>query len=548
MHTAFQVIRKYHHATKHHFHRYARSAGMDWANQPNPFRFYEDTSRVTLPLGDTRSGTQYRALFEPPAAPRPLNITTLSCFLRFSLGLSAWKAAGASRWSLRMNPSSGNLHPTESHVVLPEMAGLESGLYHYSPFWHALELRAPCAPHIRQPLEQYMDIPGFLVALTSIIWRESWKYGERAYRYCNLDAGHALAALALAARLNHWRLLPLSDAGDDQIRTLLGLDRIAWPQLEAEEPDLLCWVCTEKSSSQPPRNLPPDVLQPFRRTVLQGRPNRLSGKVRDWPIIGEVAVAAEKPVTAHGAPALRHMQSLFPPPNLSAQAVIQRRRSGIDFDRHASIPAATFYSILTRTLPDADAAPFEAAPASPRANLLLFVHRVEAVTPGLYLLGRAADQVDRLRPLCRSDFEWQPAQADLPLWRLSAGDLTFEAMTLSCHQEIAAHGVFSVAMLVPFRSVLEHEPYLYRHLFWECGMIGQVLYLEAEAHGLRGTGIGCYFDDPVHELLGLADDHFQCFYHFTIGYAVEDPRLTTLPGYHHLEHPPVTGEHMREFF
>ena len=61
--------------------------------------------------------------------------------------------------------------------------------------------------------------------------------------------------------------------------------------------------------------------------------------------------------------------------------------------------------------------------------------------------------------------------------------------------------------------------------------MGQVLYLEAEAEGARGTGIGCYFDDPVHEVLGLEGREFQSLYHFTIGIPVEDTRLTTLPPY-----------------
>jgi hypothetical protein len=62
-------------------------------------------------------------------------------------------------------------------------------------------------------------------------------------------------------------------------------------------------------------------------------------------------------------------------------------------------------------------------------------------------------------------------------------------------------------------------------------MIGQVLYLEAEAAGLRGTGIGCYFDDPVHEVFGLTGLAYQDLYHFTVGAPVEDARLTTWPSY-----------------
>ena len=72
---------------------------------------------------------------------------------------------------------------------------------------------------------------------------------------------------------------------------------------------------------------------------------------------------------------------------------------------------------------------------------------------------------------------------------------------------------------------------VYRRLFWETGVIGQVLYLEAEAARVRATGIGCYFDDPVHELLGLKDRRFQSLYHFTVGGAVDDPRLTSRPPY-----------------
>jgi hypothetical protein len=62
-------------------------------------------------------------------------------------------------------------------------------------------------------------------------------------------------------------------------------------------------------------------------------------------------------------------------------------------------------------------------------------------------------------------------------------------------------------------------------------MIGQVLYLEAEAAGVRATGIGAYFDDLVHHLFGLTHRQFQSLYHFTLGGHVDDPRLTTLPSY-----------------
>jgi nitroreductase len=106
------------------------------------------------------------------------------------------------------------------------------------------------------------------------------------------------------------------------------------------------------------------------------------------------------------------------------------------------------------------------------------------------------------------------------------------ARRLSCDQDIAADGFFSLGMIAEFDASLQaFGPSFYRHLFWESGVVGQQLYLEAEAAGARATGIGCFYDDPVHELLGIADHSFQSLYHFTVGIPIEDTRLTTEPGY-----------------
>ena len=87
-------------------------------------------------------------------------------------------------------------------------------------------------------------------------------------------------------------------------------------------------------------------------------------------------------------------------------------------------------------------------------------------------------------------------------------------------------------MIADFDASLDRcGPSFYRHLFWESGVVGQVLYLEAEAAGVRGTGIGCFYDDGVHDVLGLTGHAFQSLYHFTVGSPIEDTRLTTEPGY-----------------
>jgi hypothetical protein len=105
------------------------------------------------------------------------------------------------------------------------------------------------------------------------------------------------------------------------------------------------------------------------------------------------------------------------------------------------------------------------------------------------------------------------------------------ARILNCNQAIAGESCFSLGMISEFEDNVHADPWHYRQLHWEAGLIGQVLYLQAEAEGLRGTGIGCYFDDSVHELLGLKSARLQSLYHFTIGLPLTDTRITTLPAY-----------------
>jgi len=134
----------------------------------------------------------------------------------------------------------------------------------------------------------------------------------------------------------------------------------------------------------------------------------------------------------------------------------------------------------------------------------------------------------------RPEFLWQPVPdlpGEMPLYLLIAAKAERTAAQLSCQQPIAATSCFSLAMLGEFDPIVAEQPWVYRELFWEAGAVGQTLYLEAEACFLRGTGIGCFYDDPVHRLLGLKDNRYQSLYHFTVGGALTDGRIASLPPY-----------------
>jgi SagB-type dehydrogenase family enzyme len=532
-----QEIIRYHEETKHHYDRYARSSGyMDWDNQPNPFRFYEDTKSFGLPFLKKDPSALFADLYRRDRNSSPgLGIVSMAGFLELSLGLSAWKAAGKSQWSLRMNPSSGNLHPTEAHLFLPRLEGFDCGIYHYNPLLHALEQRALVDDTVGEDIASHFGCPGFMIGFSSIFWRESWKYGERAFRYCNHDVGHALAAVSFSANLLGWKVSFLSQLSDQELDTMLGFDQTRFDPLEKEHPDLMCWVHSWPSPDIP-RRLPEAIISAFKAASFKGRPNRLSKQPVNWEIIYQTADLTRKPATAAKSCEFADPYEFREEAaDQEAAKIIRQRRSATAFDRKGSMTREQFLSILDKTLPRNDCAPFDVELGDPALHLLIFVHQVEGLTPGLYFLIRNKKALDPIKRLTWSKFGWVQIEKNFPLFLLEKGNFRQQAMMVSCHQEIAGDSAFSLGMIAEFKEPVTINPFAYRQLFWESGMIGQSLYLAAEAHGFRGTGIGCFFDDAVHEILGLADNHYQSLYHFTIGKPVEDSRLTTYPPYHHLK-------------
>lgn len=529
----------YHEATKHHYHRSARSPGfMDWANQPNPFRRFEGAPLTLLPFPGADDSPPYEGLYRPGSVPaRPLDAESLSAFLLYALGLSAWKSFQGSRWELRCNPSSGNLHPTEGYLVTGPVPGLAEvpGVYHYAPREHGLERRTELPGHVWDTISASFPAGTFFVGLSSVQWREIWKYGERAYRYCNHDAGHALAALAYSAAALDWRVVCLDALGDADVARVLGLDRAHdFADAEAEHPDLLAAVVPADSGKPLPATLPEPALRGFDSLAWAGKANRLSAGHVEWEIIEEVNAACRKPRTpARAVPPLRQTAACADETGPSARAIFRQRRSAVAMDGLSTLSADDFFGMLRRTLPDTGLVPWHSLPPDTFVHLVLFVHRVDGLAPGVYLLVRAPRDFQALRAAAASRLFWKEVEGSgLPLYQLGQGNVQTLAARLSCQQAIAGGGAFSASMLARFEApILEAGAWRYPRLFWEAGAIGQVLYLDAEARGMRGTGIGCYFDDPMHEMLGLEGRAFQSLYHFTVGGAVEDARLTTLPPY-----------------
>ena len=546
--SALDIVLAYHERTKHRPSQFAPAPGyMDWDTQPDPFRRFEGAAVLPLDLLPVKPEPRDEsACALGHIAQRPLDRVSISQLFQDALALSAWKQAGSARWPLRVNPSSGNLHPTEGYLVAGPIAGLHPrpAVYHYTPFEHALELRAELSDEAWLEIAAQLPEGAVLVGLTSIHWRESWKYGERAFRYCHHDAGHAIGSVAVSAAGLGWEAKLLESVTDGDLAVLLGVH--VQNGTEAEHADCLLAVFSRGAGftidEQRVFTIPGTVRDELSGARWSGVPNRLSSGHHPWPVIDEVAAATEKlsrPGEAFWSPIVRENSSLeIGNSPIPLRRIIHQRRSAVALDRHTGITRDAFYQILLKVMPGSRQVPFTTLPWRPCVDLLLFVHRVADLTPGLYALVRDPRRKEALESAMDRALAWTRADgcpASLPLFFLEAGDARGAAQQTSCDQEIAADGVFAAAMLSEYRASLEaFGPWFYRRLYWETGVIGQVLYLEAEASGIRGTGIGCFFDDLTHRVFGLTGDRFQVLYHFTMGGPVEDPRLQTHPPYQHL--------------
>jgi len=543
-------VYEYHDRTKHQFQQYARSAGcLDWDSQPDPFRRYGDALTLALDHPASTEKPTYDSLFDTrQRLSAPLSRDSVSRLFYESLAISAWKQAGANRWSLRVNPSSGDLHPTEAYLVAGPIEDLSEGpaVYHYSAYSHALERRVVLTREEWDAIRQNVPTACLLVALVSIYWRESWKYGERAFRYCHHDLGHAIGTVTFAAAALGWKVRLIDSVSDDDLATLLGL-RLQ-EGIEAEHPDCVLVIFPadhDASGKTPYINLPLSLLQRLSAVEFEGSPNTLSGYHHEWPIIDVVAEACRfksdysSSAKQNTSIELQERNEFDEDREISARKIIRGRRSALAMDGRTSISKETFYRMMAHVTPLRSENITQVLSWRPHVSLALFVHRVDGLAPGLYLLVRDISHEQSLRGALQGGFHWEKPEdcpASLGLYLLSAGDTRDAARLICCHQDIAADGAFALGMLAEFdASLKQYGASFYPRLFWETGLIGQILYLEAEAAGIQSTGIGCFFDDGMHEVLGIRDHSWQSLYHFAVGGPVDDPRLQTLPSYWYLK-------------
>ena len=486
--------RDYHEFTKHTVEKLRRAQHfLDWANMPNPFRHYEGVPILDLPADPPAPQVPALEVLEGRAGTTLAKdgAAFLSQLLFYSASISATKRVSSTggTYALRVNPSSGNLHPTEFHFCTRGLVDWPDGLYHYRPSSHMAEQRA-----IGDFVSKLTDTGAPLIfVLTSIAWREAWKYRDRAYRYCLHDIGHAWQSLALAARAMGCESFAVGQFSDEKVSDCCHLNDDEWPML----------IVTLNGQS-----IRVAARGPSQTVLFRGEANQLSDEQVLYPRIAQIHAATRVTIETTNPPdrpkSNESGEIELPSPistGLTFGEVVRTRRSALDFrGGDESMSLAQLATLLASTGKPL----FADFCTQPFVQLYLYVHRVEGLATGVY--------------------RYWPEQAELEI--LKQGDQQLVAAALSLGQDLAGNACVAFSMIGDFESATRlYGDRGYRYVHFEAGAIGQRMYLAAEALGLRATGIGAFFDDEVHKYLSLAVEQGRVVYHFAVGHPVRDPRL-----------------------
>ncbi|MGH7822452.1 MAG: SagB/ThcOx family dehydrogenase, partial [Candidatus Binatia bacterium] len=226
--------RRYHERTKHSLASLRSGPhGLDWANQPLPFKTYQGVPGEELPRAFAPSGTSAREAIRGRAASRRdaqfPNRAALARLLFFSLGIVRRRElADGRRIFFRAAPCTGALYHVDAYLIAAELPDLAAGVYHFGA--HDFSLRRLRAGDWRGVLVEasggearIADAPATLV-LASTYWRNAWKYRARAYRHVFWDGGTALAQLFAQANADGWPVALVLGFTDATVERLCGLD------------------------------------------------------------------------------------------------------------------------------------------------------------------------------------------------------------------------------------------------------------------------------------------------------------------------------------
>jgi SagB-type dehydrogenase family enzyme len=470
-----EAARRYHDATMHS-PQSVRSGGhgLDWATKPEPFKIYPGLPVVSLPRDfPVPAQDALAAISGEPGVTARLNLETLAALLFFSAGVTKRQVyPGGGTMYFRAAPSTGALYQTEVYVVAAEVAGLEPGVYHFSPGDFALrrlregDFRGALAI---AAADEDLAAKSATIILSAIYWRNTWKYQARGYRHLFWDSGSMLSNLLAAATALDLPARVVTGFVDLEVNGLLALDG------EKEGALVLVPVAGQLNAAPPapviaaiePEVIPvssSEVDYPLLRDAYANSALDSESEVLAWR---EEARAPSRPPPAGALVAL-------PAPRPSAgrtlAETIMARGSTREFSG-APIGADELSTALwhaTRGWP--------ADVPSRLVDLYLTVHAVEGLEPGAYAYHPESHALEQIK----------------------LGDFRERSAYLCLEQSLGGMSSATVFFLADLDSILEaYGNRGYRLANLEAGLIGGRLYLCAYAQRFGATGLTFYDKDVV---------------------------------------------------
>ena len=202
---------------------------LDWSSQPELYKEYPGSEKIRLSRPVCRGEVTLDGAIRMRKSVRQFRDEAIS---EEMLSYLLWACTGVSReqggYEFRTAPSAGALYPVETYLVVNNVEQVDAGTYHYSIRGHQLEVLRKgdfSVEAAKAALDQPMCMAAAVVFVwTAVFQRSRWKYGQRAYRYVYLDAGHIAENLALAAVGLGLGSCQIGALYDDEANSLLDVD------------------------------------------------------------------------------------------------------------------------------------------------------------------------------------------------------------------------------------------------------------------------------------------------------------------------------------
>jgi SagB-type dehydrogenase family enzyme len=482
------IAQYYHERTKYDPQTIAsKSKGLDWSQQPYPFKEYKIGQTFDLKPYLSRQTVPQKGDFW----------RRISRILGCSYGLTAKIATMGSPLYLRSAPSAGGLYPAEVYLISRGTEFLPAGLYSYQGQSHSLllfwesdvwtNLQSAC---FWNPVLENTDIA---LVTSAIFYRSAWRYEDRAYRRIFLDTGHLLGNIELSASINDYRAHLIGGFNDSQMNELLYLD---------SEKESVMTVIALADLLNIRQNLPPST------TALPSATTTLYPKIAEGELLSSLQRAtiidADEKIEAAVTPSNWEDKYNFPfclkvsvtsrPVNwgedlIDLESTMLKRRSTRAYSG-ASLSLNELRALLHFTYQPQDYADQNLDPNPDYFDLDLLetfiaVSAVTGLEEGCYYYAPKAQELRQIR------------------FKNFRQELHYLCLGQDLGRDAAAV-VFHTADLS--KAVAKYGDRVYRYLHADAGHLGQRLNLAAIHLGLGVSGIGGFFDDQVNEVLGIPSD------------------------------------------